>query len=126
MTDVQLWFNIAIALLVALFSFILNLYRSKIDKIQESYVSVSSLKEYLDEMRKLHGENITRLDALSSKIDLSTTAVILEKIRNLEQDFNTLHLWKNGPLERKFELQSGLFNNLVEQLSRRVERIEQK
>lgn len=126
----QSWFNAAVSLLVLSFAFMGKYVWNKVDKIQSSYVTREDLERYLIQLRSddkdRHTENIDRFDDLGKKINESSHAVIIEKVRNLEQDYGLMHQWKNVMLPAQFERQNENFTNLMKEIVKRLDRIEHK
>lgn len=69
-----------------------------------------------------------RIAEMSAKFDLSSQAVLSEKVKHLETDYGLLHLWKNSVLPQQFERQNENIINTVRQiegdLTRRINRLD--
>lgn len=65
---------------------------------------------------------------LGEKFDVSTQAVLSEKVKNLEVDYGFLHAWKNAMLPEQFARQTEAIINMIKQiegdLSRRIARLD--
>lgn len=71
-----------------------------------------------------------RFEALEERFQAigNASEVLKEKVRNLEIDYNTMHLWKNSALPLQMENGYKNFHSVMERierdLSRRLDRIE--
>lgn len=75
MNDQQGWINTLFAAVVTMVAFMLNLYRRKVDKIEEQHRELITREEFQhqmailrDDRMRLHEENVDRLQGLGSDI----------------------------------------------------------
>jgi len=72
----QSWFNAILGLLLAVISFIVNMYRQKIDRLELShrnFVTREELERHVAQIRddklQMHRENLTRMDRIDDAIN---------------------------------------------------------
>ena len=75
MNDSPTWIDALLGSLLTLVAFMLNLYRRKVDRMEEQHaasVTRDELEKYMDRIReerqRMHEENIERLSAIGSDI----------------------------------------------------------
>lgn len=72
----------------------------------------------------------TRIEVISNQVKFSDQAVLSEKVKNLEMDYELLHQWKNVILDQKFERQSENFMGVLRRIEidtgRRLDYLERK
>jgi hypothetical protein len=69
----QVWVTGLQGVLLAVFAYVLQLYRSRVDYINENYVSKAALEGYLEQMRKekslMHMEDLASFREIRASID---------------------------------------------------------
>lgn len=73
---------------------------------------------------------VARIQALEQRWENSSSAVLAEKVRKLELEYQTMHLWKNSILPQQMEQGYDNIYKLLERIERdvirRLDRIEKK
>lgn len=71
----QSWFNATLSALVGVVFFVLNVYRRKVDKLEQdrgAYVTQEQLQRHMDQIRgdriQMHVENLSRLDRIDDAV----------------------------------------------------------
>jgi dissimilatory sulfite reductase (desulfoviridin) alpha/beta subunit len=74
-TSPQNWFNYTVSVLVGVISFMLNIYRKKVDDLEKrhgDFVTREELERHVDQIREdkqqMHTENLSRFDRIDNAV----------------------------------------------------------
>lgn len=73
------WLTYVLGVLMALLASMFEVYRRRVDRINEEHVTREDFKYYMDQVREdrleMHKENITRLEGIHEDIDRVHTRI---------------------------------------------------